>query len=63
MSRSEANCLLQYLVGELNKLWSGKPSQIKESTQAYALCRQIAEAGETKKCPTNTKQEHTYKED
>lgn len=42
--KDRANVLLQYLVGELNKLWSGQPSEIKTAKDAYEICRQIAEA-------------------
>lgn len=44
MSKSNANALLQHLVGELNKLWAGQPSEIKTAKDAYEICRQIAEA-------------------
>lgn len=44
--KDRANVLLQYLVGELNKLWSGQPSEIKTAKDAYEICRQIAEAAE-----------------
>lgn len=42
--KDRANVLLQYLVGELNKLWSGQLSEIKTAKDAYEICRQIAEA-------------------
>lgn len=38
-----ANILLQRLVGELNKLWSGQPSEIKTAADAYEVCRTIVE--------------------
>lgn len=43
MSKSNANALLQHLVGELNKLWTGQPSEIKTARDAYALCYAIGE--------------------
>lgn len=39
-----ANILLQRLVRELNKLWSGQPSEIKTAKDAYEVCRTIVEA-------------------
>lgn len=41
--KDRANVLLQYLVGELNKLWSGQLSEIKTAADAYEVCRQITE--------------------
>lgn len=41
-----ANILLQRLVRELNKLWTGQPSEIKTAKDAYAVCRQIVEEAE-----------------
>lgn len=41
--KDRANVLLQYLVGELNKLWSGQPSEIKTAADAYEVCRTIVE--------------------
>lgn len=58
MGKSEANTLLQRLVDEMLKKWTGrslvdviatgnparrKISEIKTSEQAYELCRRIAE--------------------
>ena len=43
MSKSNANALLQHLVGEQNKLWTGQPSEIKTAADAYEVCRQIVE--------------------
>nr|DAG81676.1 MAG TPA: hypothetical protein [Caudoviricetes sp.] len=40
MSKSKANELLQYLVRELMKLWSGKGSDIT-ATKAYKICEEI----------------------
>lgn len=31
--KDRANVLLQYLVGELNKLWTGQPSEIKTTEE------------------------------
>lgn len=39
-----ANILLQRLVREVTKLWTGQPSEIKTAKDAYEICRQIAEA-------------------
>ena len=39
-----ANILLQRLVREVTKLWTGQPSEIKTAEDAYEICRQIAEA-------------------
>lgn len=44
--RNTANILLQHLVGELNKLWTGQPSEIKTAEDAYEICRQIVEESE-----------------
>lgn len=38
-----ANILLQRLVREVAKLWSGQPSEIKTAADAYEVCRQITE--------------------
>ena len=43
MNKDNANTLLQYLVGELNKPWTGQPSEIKTAADAYEVCRQIVE--------------------
>lgn len=43
MNKDNANTLLQYLVGELNKLWSWQPSEIKTAADAYEACRTIVE--------------------
>lgn len=44
--KDRANVLLQYLVGELNKLWSGQPSEIKTAADAYEVCAKIAKEAE-----------------
>lgn len=38
-----ANILLQRLVREVTKLWSGEPSEIKTAWDAYIMCSEIAE--------------------
>lgn len=49
MSKSTANTLLQHLVGELNKLWTGQPSEIKTAEQAYEICAEIVKEAEKQK--------------
>lgn len=41
--KDRANVLLQYLVGELNKLWTGQLSEIKTAEDAYEKCAEIVE--------------------
>lgn len=38
-----ANILLQRLVREVTKLWTGQPSEIKTAWDAYELCYAIGE--------------------
>lgn len=44
--KDRANVLLQHLVGELNKLWSGQPSEIKTAADAYEICAEIVKEAE-----------------
>lgn len=47
--KDRANVLLQYLVGELNKLWTGQPSEIQTAEQAYEICAEIVKEAEEQK--------------
>ena len=49
MSKSRANELLQHLVAELTKLWSGEASEIQTAEQAYEVCAKIVEEAEKQK--------------
>lgn len=41
-----ANILLQRLVREVTKLWSGQPSEIKTAQQVYEICAEIVKKAE-----------------
>ena len=41
--------MLQRLVGELNKLWTGQPSEIKTAEDAYEICAEIVKEAEEQK--------------
>lgn len=46
MSKSKANELLQHLVAELTKLWSGEASEIQTAEQAHEICAEIVKEAE-----------------
>lgn len=40
------NILLQRLVREVTKLWTGQPSEIKTAKDAYEICAEIVKEAE-----------------